>query len=256
MRKIIVICLSATFYLKIYSQSSVLINFINTSNTITAGSTIYTTTSAENTTDITLDIKNVSNSTKSYLVKRYDIILNTVNSSTAVARFCFAGNCYLASTLISPNALTLTPGQSASSIQGDNQVLDCNLDEASAKGYSYIKYSFLNTNNPSDSLQFSVKYNDPNAPLTLMEPFKNIDSFNFFPNPASDQLTFKINCTKNNKSTLNIFSGIGSIIIKKEISLIEGENIFEINLSELPIGIYFAYLKSNNSTFTKKLIIK
>lgn len=254
--KIIIISLVLVFSLKVFSQNNILINFINTTNTVTAGSTIYTSTSAENTTDITLDIKNISNSTKSYLVKRYDIILNSVNSTTAVARFCFAGNCYLAGTLISPNSLTLTPGQSASSIQGDNQVLDCNLDEASAKGYSYIKYSFLNATNPSDSLQFSIKYNDPNAPLTIIEPFKNIDFFNFFPNPASDQLTFKINSTKNNKSILNIYSGIGSLIIKKEIHLIEGGNIFEINISELPIGIYFASLKSNNSTFTKKLIIK
>ena len=254
--KIIIINLALVFSLKVFSQNNILINFINTTNTVAAGSTIYTTTTAENTREIILDIKNISNSTKSYLVKRYDIILNSVNSTTAVARFCFAGNCYLASTLISPHSLTLTPGQYASSIQGDNQVLNCDLDEAAAIGYSYIKYSFINAINSSDSLQFSIKYNDPNAPLTIMETSKNLDAFNFFPNPVSDELTFKIKATKNDKSILNIYNGIGAITIKKEIYLTEGENIFQINTRELPVGIYFASLKINNSTFTKKLIIK
>ena len=254
--KIIIINLALVFSLKVFSQNNILINFINTTNTVAAGSTIYTTTTAENTREIILDIKNISNSTKSYLVKRYDIILNSVNSTTAVARFCFAGNCYLASTLISPHSLTLTPGQYASSIQGDNQVLNCDLDEAAAIGYSYIKYSFINAINSSDSLQFSIKYNDPNAPLTIMESSKNLEAFNFFPNPVSDVLTFKIKATKNDKSILNIYNGIGAITIKKEIYLTEGENIFQINTRELPVGIYFASLKINNSTFTKKLIIK
>ena len=254
--KIIIINLALVFSLKVFSQNNILINFINTTNTVAAGSTIYTTTTAENTREIILDIKNISNSTKSYLVKRYDIILNSVNSTTAVARFCFAGNCYLAGTLISPNSLTLNPGQSASSIQGDNQVLNCDLDEAAAIGYSYIKYSFINAINSSDSLQFSIKYNDPNAPLAIMETIKNLDAFNFFPNPVSDELTFKIKATKNDKSILNIYNGIGAITIKKEFYLTEGENVFQINTSELPVGIYFASLKINNSTFTKKLIIK
>ena len=254
--KIIIINLALVFSLKVFSQNNILINFINTTNTVAAGSTIYTTTTAENTREIILDIKNISNSTKSYLVKRYDIILNSVNSTTAVARFCFAGNCYLASTLISPHSLTLTPGQYASSIQGDNQVLNCDLDEAAAIGYSYIKYSFINAINSSDSLQFSIKYNDPNAPLTIMESSKNLEAFNFYPNPVSDELTFKIKATKNDKSILNIYNGTGAITIKKEIYLTEGENIFQINTRELPVGIYFASLKINNSTFTKKLIIK
>ncbi len=254
--KIIIINLALVFSLKVFSQNNILINFINTTNTVAAGSTIYTTTTAENTREIILDIKNISNSTKSYFVKRYDIILNSVNSTTAVARFCFAGNCYLASTLISPHSLTLTPGQYASSIQGDNQVLNCDLDEAAAIGYSYIKYSFINAINSSDSLQFSIKYNDPNAPLAIMETSKNLDAFNFYPNPVSDELTFKIKATKNDKSILNIYNGLGAITIKKEIYLTEGENIFQINTRELPVGIYFASLKINNSTFTKKLIIK
>ena len=254
--KIIIINLALVFSIKVFSQNNILINFINTTNTVAAGYTIYTTTTAENTREIILDIKNISNSTKSYLVKRYDIILNSVNSTTAVARFCFAGNCYLASTLISPHSLTLTPGQYASSIQGDNQVLNCDLDEATAIGYSYIKYSFINTINSSDSLQFSIKYNDPNAPLTIMESSKNLEAFNFYPNPVSDELTFKIKATKNDKSILNIYNGTGAITIKKEFYLTEGENIFQINTRELPVGIYFASLKINNSTITKKLIIK
>ena len=129
-------------------------------------------------------------------------------------------------------------------------------------GYSYIKYSFINTLDPLDSLQFSIKYNDPNALLTLQEPIKNLDMFNFFPNPSSDEITFRINSTKNDKGILNIYNGIGVVTIKKEFYLTEGENFFRINTSELPVGTYFASLIMNNLTVLslqirlKKLIIK
>ena len=82
-------------------------------------------------------------------------------------------------------------------------------------------------------MQFSIKYNDPNAPLTIMESSKNLDAFNFSPNPVSDELTVKIKATKNDKSILNIYNGIGAITIKKEIYLTEGENIFQINTKRL-----------------------
>ena len=54
---------------------------------------------------------------------------------------------------------------------------------------------------------------------TIMETSKNLDAFNFYPNPATDELTFKIKATKNDKSILNIYNAIGAITIKKEIYL-------------------------------------
>ena len=52
--KIIIINLALVFSIKVFSQNNILINFINTTNTVAAGSTIYTTTTAENTREIIL----------------------------------------------------------------------------------------------------------------------------------------------------------------------------------------------------------
>lgn len=242
--------------LKSMGQTSFIVSLLNSTVAINSASIIYTTTTAENTTDITFDIKNTSNSSKSYRVKRYDLILNTASSSTAVARFCFAGNCYLSSTIISPTVLTLMAGQSATSLQGANQVLDCNLDEASLKGYSLVKYTIVNSVLASDSMQFSLRYNDPNAPVLIKETFKNSTVFDVYPNPAVDNVVLKINSQKTVFSKLSIFNALGALVLEKEIFVSEGKNNFELDLTNLSSGIYVVSIKTGAITSTKKLIIQ
>lgn len=233
-----------------YSQGTIKITNTSNSQTLAPNAFVDLGTMASNNTNIILDVTNTSTSTQVYNAKRYDLILN----SGAVAYFCFAGNCYGPSTMVSPNALTLTAGQSASQVSGQYQKLVADLDEGPATGVSRVKYTFINANNVNDSIQIVLRYNDPAA--SIKEINSSFNSLQISPNPASDFTSLKLNATTNYNSTLNIYNSIGSLVSSKNVTIVKGENKIALNTNELTTGIYFVSLKSGEAVITKKLVVK
>lgn len=258
MKKSLIILISF-FCLKGFSQSSILItNITNTAspNVMSPNGIVSSTTAPTSQTKIDFDVKNTSATTKSYDVKRYDIILNTVASTTTIADayFCFGGNCYGSNVTLSLQSLTLTPGQSASELQGAYNILSADLDEASAVGYSFVKYTVFNTANTSDSVQISIKYN---APASISELNNNaLSSFEIFPNPATDVTVLKVNSQKATDAKVIIYNALGAIVSEQPVVISEGKNKLEISVNDLSSGVYFAQIKMANGTVTKKLVVK
>ncbi len=234
----------------VYSQTTIRITNTGNSQTVAPNAFIDLGTMASNNTNIIFDVTNTGTSTNVYNAKRYDMVLN----SGAAAYFCFAGNCYGPGTLVSPNSLTLAPGQSASQIAGPYQKLVADLDEGPATGVSRIKYTFINVANVNDSIQLILRYNDPSA--SLKEINSSLNNFLISPNPANDFTSIKINSNNNYTGSLSIFNSIGSLVSEKNISVTKGDNKVAVNTSELNTGIYFVSLKAGEAIVTKKLIIK
>jgi hypothetical protein len=255
MKKSLLILISL-FCLKGFSQTSILLSDVTTSVTIAANSIIVATTTANSTTAHEFDVKNTSASTHFYNVKRYDVVLNSVASTTTMAdaHFCFAGSCYGSNVVLSPSSLTLTAGQSATQMQGTFNTLTTDLDEATASGYSYVKYTVYNVASPGDSIQFSIKYN---ATAGVSELNNNaLSSFEIFPNPATDVTVLKVNSQKAMEAKVIIYNALGAIVSEKPASILEGKNKLEINVNDLSSGVYFAQIKMANGTVTKKLVVK
>ncbi|MEI8136055.1 MAG: T9SS type A sorting domain-containing protein [Bacteroidota bacterium] len=252
MKKILLILISI-FCLQGFSQTSMLITNVTTSANVTANSIVLAATSVNTTTTLDFDIKNNTGSTKSYIVKRYDVVLHTASSVVATAYFCFAGTCY-ASTTQTSAAITLTASQSASQFTTTAQMLTTDLDEVGTVGYSLVKYTFINTANTSDSLQFSIKYN---AALGLSEMAANsLSSFELFPNPATDVTVLKVNSQKTMDAKVIIYNALGAIVSEKPVGILEGKNKIELNVSDLSSGVYLAQIKMGSGSVTKKLVVK
>ncbi len=235
------------------AQNSIFLTNTSSASTITPNSNINLVTTAGGNTNIVVDIKNTSGTTKSYNVKRYDIQLNSAGSTTASAYFCFAGNCYGSGIIVSPTPITLNSNQSASQLSGSYNMLIADLDEASSVGASIVKYTFINTTTASDSVQFTVKYN---APLGVNEITNTISSFEAFPNPATDFTNFKINSKVSTDAKFEVYNALGALISTKTITLTEGKNKLDYSVENLSSGIYFASIKIGTSTITKKFIVK
>jgi hypothetical protein len=236
-----------------FTQSTVMLTRISTSETIAANSIIPVTTTINSTTSFIFDVKNIGNTTNNYKVKRYDIALNSTATETASAYFCFAGACYGSAVMTSITSLTLTAGQSASQIQGSFNTLTTDLDEASTVGYSLIKYTVINATNASDSAQFSIKYN---APSGINDNYLSFAKMDIFPNPAKDNFTIKLNFNKNEKSDVVIFNSIGCEVFSTEVNLTEGANFVPIKINNLSNGVYFLKILTQDGSVTKKLIIE
>ena len=249
--KKILLCLSVIASFTGYSQTSIQVS--NQGPVVAANGTIAAVTTASSNTKVYLDIKNTSNSTKSYNVKRYDVLLHTAGTSTANAYFCFAGSCWGSSTY-SAGLLTLGAGQSASQSTTAFNMLITDLDEANTVGHSVVKYTFINASMQSDSVQVTIDYNG--APTGINEINNLISSFELSPNPVNETATIKINCVKAIDCKFCIYNALGALVNEKYISLSEGKNKLDFSAETLSSGIYFANLKFGNVSSTKKFIVR
>ena len=249
MKKSILILCTALSTLT-YSQTSILVSNYSTSLTLAPNATVNVSTTAGVTAKVDLDIKNISGSTKSYIAKRYNVLLN----ANASAYFCFAGGCYGDQTSVSPNSLTLTAGQSASNVSGTFNILTADLDEGPIAGSSIVRYTFLNELTPSDSVQVTLVYN-PAPPVGLKEITKNISSFEIFPNPAKETASLKVNSLISSQASVFVYNALGNVVYHKEVLINEGKNKIDINVEDFSPGVYFTSIKSGEITQSKKFII-
>lgn len=249
MKKIFTL-ITAIFTFSGFSQSILLTNN-GTAATFAPNQIVNLTTTAGTNTNITIDIKNTSGTSKSYNAKRYDVTLNANGTSTAAAYFCFAGTCFGAPTY-SAGPITLNAGESASQLSGSYNMLIADLDEASTVGYSLVKYTFINANLPSDSVQISLRYNF----VTGIAKTSNIvSSLDISPNPVNENSVVRINSTQPAEGKLMIINALGAVIREKSVSLEEGKNKVTLESAGLAPGVYFASLKFGNSGTSKKFIV-
>jgi len=245
--------LLTVFCVKGFSQSSILVtNITNLASPapMVANEVVVNTTTFNATSKNDFDVKNTSGSTKSYSLKRYDVVKN----SGSDPRFCFASQCYGTGQMVSLQSITLTAGQSASELQGSYQIITADLDEFTAVGYSDIKYTLTNVANTSDSLQFTIIYN---SPAGVNELYTNaLSAFELFPNPATDATVLKVSSLKAMDAKVIVYNALGAIVSEKAVAISEGKNKIDLNTNDLSSGIYFAQIKMANNSVTKKLIVK
>ncbi len=102
-------------------------------------------------------------------------------------------------------------------------------------------------------MQNGVFVLDPSALYTVIgvNENKTIEKFmNLYPNPATNRV--KIMTNINEEAELNITNMLGQVVMKKNYSNFSS---CDLDVSVLSSGTYFINLKTNNSSFTKKLIV-
>ncbi len=77
-----------------------------------------------------------------------------------------------------------------------------------------------------------------------------------FPNPANDKVSVMVNATNSNNAQINIIDIKGAIVKSMDNKLVSGVNVVELSVADLPKGMYFVQVTSNEGTSTKKLVIE
>jgi hypothetical protein len=193
-------------------------------------------------------VKNIGSTTKKILVKRTDLILNKINAATgdsALAYFCFGIACYPETVFISDTIL-FAPN--------DTKTLKTYMQEASALGYSLVKYQVYDANNTSDIISFTLSYN------TALSVKENADLFtsvsNVYPNPSNVSATIKLQSSVNIKSAeVKITNTLGATVYLNTTELSIGENTVRLNTENLPSGIYFSTISYGKNKIIKKFVV-
>lgn len=254
MKKLLLIA-SAIFVscLNVVAQSSVIVNDFSNGQTAILNNSILVLTTASNdhlTTEI--NVKNTSNTTKVYKLRRFDDILN----SGASAYFCVGGgNCYGPGTMIAPLSVTLAAsGTSGDDLYSQSLMYLLDLEEGVNPGISHIRYQIYDENNLSDMFTFTIYYNDAVSVKENTQSFSSISGI--YPNPSVNKAY--INLTSNefvNDASVTITNSLGSIVSVKKIDLSLGKNTVALDSESLSSGIYFATISSNKNKITKKFTV-
>lgn len=104
----------------------------------------------------------------------------------------------------------------------------------------------------SDYDQFSLG----NARGSFSSAAASAESFRIAPNPSQGMTTLFVSSTESANGVLSVFNITGKLIVQQNISIAEGVNTFEIDLSEQPPGMYFMKGQWTNSEYQTKLIIR
>jgi len=77
-----------------------------------------------------------------------------------------------------------------------------------------------------------------------------------YPSITSGLVTIELNAQRGGAVAMNIYNQAGAIVMKKQISVVEGMNTKTIDLTRLQNGVYLLQLGQNNVTSVKKLIVQ
>jgi hypothetical protein len=205
-----------------------------------------------------IDIKNTGNTTKTYKVIKRVITLNQgpiTNTNSASPYFCFGGTCYGNLTYTSSAVATLTMNQSTSQIAGTYNPLSADFDESpTVKGYSYVKYTFYDINNISDSVRVGFKFN---ASLLGIKTNANILEYvsEVYPNPSNENASISISLKQDVDVKLQVYNCLGSLINTTSQKYAPGKNKISIDCSDLNAGIYFVSVSAGDAKMTRRLIV-
>ena len=194
-----------------------------------------------------LDIKNTSTSTITVECQKTNLILPSVD--TCESFYCFAGNCYSASSTNPSSSTDLLPGQQISFANSDADAHSGYYDAYGASGIAEVKYCFYDVHNPSDQTCVTITY-DVSSVSGLDEINKMMSDF--YPNPAQEivYLDYYLNKSAN----LIVMDILGNEV--KTIKLSE-RGTQKVDISDFSKGIYFGNVVVNNEIVTiKKIIVR
>ena len=82
------------------------------------------------------------------------------------------------------------------------------------------------------------------------------NKFSVFPNPAGFDANLAFNSRINGSSVITVINQLGSVVLKKTITVNEGENIRQLNVSSLVSGVYYIKIQNGTEIQTAKIVIR
>jgi len=76
------------------------------------------------------------------------------------------------------------------------------------------------------------------------------------PNPANQSARIPFNLNSNEKVELTVVNMVGERVLSKSMAGKRGENTMNLDVAELPAGIYLYTLQSGNKKSTRKLVVQ
>ena len=109
-------------------------------------------------------------------------------------------------------------------------------------------------NGCTSSCAIEVECEDKAQALVQSAPSENwVSNISTYPNPVSDNLMIQLESnTSDHKDELLVVNALGQIIKMQNVEVLKGKNLFRIDVSNIPQGIYF--IQFSDSTIDEQMI--
>lgn len=75
-----------------------------------------------------------------------------------------------------------------------------------------------------------------------------------YPNPAKENLILLLQSNKEEELILEIYSISGKLVLQKQLKSVSGNHQYQLNISDLDLGIYIVSIKSTSFNISQKLV--
>ena len=113
-----------------------------------------------------------------------------------------------------------------------------------------IKMITISADEPTVNVSFDV--NETN--VTKIEEVLNGASLNVFPNPVTNNMNIQIEIRKNVSLNVTVTNLLGETLVSDTKDLNEGIQTLNVNMNNLPTGIYFLNLSDGQEVISKKIL--
>ncbi len=92
-------------------------------------------------------------------------------------------------------------------------------------------------------------------PLGLDDAKTGLNTVDLYPNPAGLSSTLYFSASQSTNVSVKLMNTLGEVVFQEQTTAHAGNNQQSIDLTNLPIGIYFLQVSSSSSISTKRLVI-
>jgi PKD repeat protein len=92
-------------------------------------------------------------------------------------------------------------------------------------------------------------------PLGLDDAKTGLNTVDLYPNPAGLASTLYFSASQSTNVSVKLMNTLGEVVFQEQTTAHAGNNQQSIDLTNLPIGIYFLQVSSSSSISTKRLVI-
>jgi hypothetical protein len=89
-----------------------------------------------------------------------------------------------------------------------------------------------------------------------VEELETISNVVVFPNPASDNLTVRLNSTKGGPMNVNLIDAVGKMVQANQVTLSTGTQNIELNLNGIAPGIYELQMVKDGKASSTRLVVR
>jgi hypothetical protein len=79
-------------------------------------------------------------------------------------------------------------------------------------------------------------------------------SFQLSPNPSTDVVNVYLETTASFEAQLSVSAATGQVVLAKTQNLVAGRQMIQLEVSNLPKGIYFLQVSTGSGVMVKKLV--